>query len=256
MKVVILAGGLGSRLGTMTEYIPKPMVNVGENPIIWHIMKNMSMQGLNEFVIALGYKGEVIRNYFYNYSAQTKDFTIDLSNQSLTLHEESQEDWKVTCVNTGLTAQKGARIKKISRFLTDDINILTYGDGLADIDINALIDFHKKHNKLMTVTGVYPPSLFGEIEENNNQVTSFVEKSQMTKGLINGGFMVFDRRIVERLSDSDDCDLEIGLMEELAAEGEIMVYKHLGRWYCMDQRRDHQHLNDLWRDKKAFWKNW
>ena len=255
MKVVILAGGLGSRLGTMTEYIPKPMAKIGERPILWHIMKNFAAQGVNQFVISLGYKGEVIKDFFYNYQSHTKDFTVSLKTGDLQLHNKCEEDWQVTCVDTGVNALKGARVKKIEAFL-DDVNILTYGDGLADIDIPALIEFHKSHNKLMTVTGVYPPSLFGEIDESEGTVTSFVEKSQMTKGLINGGFMVFNRQVLDYLTTDDDCDLEIGLMEQLAKDRQIMVYKHLGNWYCMDQQRDYQHLNKLWANDTAFWKNW
>lgn len=256
MKVILLAGGLGSRLGTMTEFIPKPMVRIGNRPILWHIMKNFSQQGINEFVIALGYKGEVVRDFFYNYQAYTSDFTINLADGEVQSHGNQNENWKVTCVETGLEALKGARLKKIEPYLDDEINILTYGDGLADIDINALVTFHKQHGRFMTVTGVYPPSLFGEIQDIEGEVTSFAEKPQMTKGLINGGFIVFNRNIMDFLSTSDDCDLEIGLMEQLAEMGQVMVYKHSGNWLCMDQRRDYDHLNRLWKQGEPFWKNW
>lgn len=256
MKVVILAGGLGSRLGTLTEFIPKPMVKIGEQPIIWHIMKNFSMQGISDFVIALGYKGEIVRDYFFNYHSYNKDFTVNLGNGEFQLHSDHDEDWNVTCVNTGLKSLKGARLKKVERFLDDDVNILTYGDGVADINIPELLDYHHSHNRLMTVTGVCPPSLFGEIEENQGEVTSFIEKSQMTKGLINGGFIVFNKKILNYLSEDDGCDLEIGLMETLAKEREVMVYKHSGNWFCMDQQRDFEHLNKLWDSGNAAWKNW
>ncbi|XOV79285.1 MAG: glucose-1-phosphate cytidylyltransferase [Aestuariibacter sp.] len=256
MKVVILAGGLGSRLGSLTEYIPKPMVKIGEHPILWHIMKNFSQQGINDFVIALGYKGEIVREYFYNYQAYSNDFTVNLKSGDVQLHGTKGEDWNVTCVDTGLSSLKGARLKKVERFIDDEINILTYGDGVADINVKALIDFHLSHNRLMTVTGVCPPSLFGEIEESNGEVTSFIEKSQMTNGLINGGFIVFNRKIFDYLSTDDSCDLEVGLMEKLASERQVMVYKHSGNWFCMDQQRDYHHLNMLWQQGKAAWKNW
>lgn len=256
MKVIILAGGYGSRLGSLTEYIPKPMVKIGDRPILWHIMKNFSTQGFSDFVLSLGYKGDVIREYFYNYHTYTKDFTINLASRDLTLHSSTAEDWNVTCVDTGLNSLKGARVKRIGQYLDDDTNILTYGDGVADIDIARLLDFHHSHGRLMTVTGVHPPSMFGEIDENNGLVTSFSEKSQMSKGLINGGFMVFHKKVLDYLSEDESCDLEIGPMEELSRQEQVMVYKHTGSWYCMDQRRDHEHLTKLWKRNNAFWKNW
>lgn len=256
MKAVILAGGFGTRLGNRTNRIPKPMVKVGNRPILWHIMKIYSSQGVNEFVIALGYKGDVIKDYFLHYDARNRDFTIDLSNSKTNYHNDHTENWKVTLVDTGINTLKGGRVKRVESYLDNGINLLTYGDGVADIDLDELIEFHKDHDKLVTVTGVHPPARFGELKEKNGEVLSFEEKTQTSQGLINGGFMVFEDEFLQHLSPDENCDLEKGSLEELAKSGEVAVYKHEGKWECMDHERDVKHLNDLWREGEAFWKVW
>jgi len=257
MKVVLLAGGFGTRLGNRTNIIPKPMVSVGQKPIIWHIMKTYSNYGLRDFVICLGYKGDVIKDYFLHYEAKNNDFTIKLESSQVEFHNEHDEmDWTVTLVNTGIDTLKGGRIKKIEQYLDDDINLLTYGDGVADIDINKTIEFHKQHGKMITITGVHPPARFGEIIEENDIVKSFSEKPQTSQGLINAGYMVFNKELLNYLTTDDECDFEIGLLEELTKKGEVMVYKHKGNWACMDHERDVTYLNNLWRSNKAFWKVW
>jgi len=256
-KVVILAGGLGTRLGRRTEIIPKPMVKIGNKPIIWHIMKIYSNYGFSDFIICLGYKGDVIKDYFYHYDVKNNDFTIDLSNKGLNFHKEHNEtNWKVSLINTGLNTLKGGRVKRIEKYLDPGINMLTYGDGLANIDINKLVEFHKSHNKMLTITGVHAPSRFGEIIEEDRKLISFDEKPQTSVGLINGGFWVFDHSFLEYLSEDEDCDLEYGAVEKLVAKGEVMVYKHLGNWECMDHERDVDHLEHLWKTNNAFWKVW
>ena len=257
MKVIILAGGWGSRLGHLTELIPKPMVKIGNKPILWHIMKIYSHYGFNEFVICLGVKGDVIKDYFYHYDMKNKDFTIDLSNGNIEIHNnEKKANWKVTLVDTGLNTLKGGRIKRIEQYLSPDMNMITYGDGVSDVDIYKLIDFHRSHGKMITITGVHAPSRFGEIIEKNGSVLSFKEKPQTSVGLINGGFFVFNNSFLNYLTTDEDCDLERGVLEVLASKGEVMVYCHEGNWECMDHERDVNYLNDLWRNKKAFWKVW
>ncbi len=256
MKVLILAGGLGTRLGSLSELIPKPMIEIGGKPILWHIMKIYSHYGFNEFIICLGYKGNIIKDYFYHYNNYASDFTVDLMKKDISYHNSSGEDWKVTLVDTGLETLKGGRIKRVEKYLDDDINMLTYGDGVADIDINKLVEFHKSHEKMVTVSGVKPPSLFGEIIEEKGKVISFEEKPQTSQGLISGGFMVFDGGMMDYLSTDKDCDFEFGPLEKLAREGQVMTYKHEGFWECTDTVRDIDHLNKLWNEGKAFWKVW
>ena len=257
MKVIILAGGWGTRLGQLSESVPKPMVLIGNKPVLWHIMKIYSLYGFNEFVIALGVKGHVIKDYFYNFESKNNDFTVDLSSGNIEYHNKQNESgWKATLVDTGLNTLKGGRIKRLEKYLTDDINMITYGDGLADININNLVAFHKSHGKILTVTGVHPPARFGEIIEMDGQIVSFEEKSQTSVDLINGGFMVFNSKLLEYLTEDESCDLEIGPLVKLTREKEVMVFKHDGNWECMDHERDVQHLNNLWNDEKAFWKVW
>lgn len=256
MKVVILAGGYGTRLGNITESIPKPMVKIGEHPILWHIMKIYSSYGFNDFVISLGYKSEVIKDYFYNFRAFRSDFTVDLASGEVELLGESGgEDWRVSCVFTGLNSLKGARIKRIEHLL-DDVNMVTYGDGVADIDLDSLVEFHRSHDRMVTITGVFPPARFGELLEDDGKLLSFEEKPQTSSGLINGGFMVFDRKLCDYLSADESCDLEYGAFEVLTKEDQIRVYKHVGKWECVDHERDLKHLNDLWHSGNAFWKSW
>ncbi|MCC0637090.1 MULTISPECIES: glucose-1-phosphate cytidylyltransferase [unclassified Clostridioides] len=257
MKVVILAGGYGSRLGDITSIVPKPMVEIGGKPILWHIMKIYSYYGVKEFIICLGYKANVIKDYFLHYDSKNNDFTINIGSNSIEFHNNHDEsEWKVTLVDTGIESQKGARLKKIEKYLEEDINLLTYGDGLANININKLIHFHNKVGKLLTISGVRPPARFGELIADGEVLKSFEEKSQTSKGLINGGYMVFNKKLLRYLTEDNECDLEYGLFENLAKKGEIAVYKHEGLWACMDNERDMNNLNSLWKENKAFWKIW
>lgn len=257
MKTIIFAGGWGTRMGQLAELVPKPLILIGGKPILWHIMKIYSHYGYNDFLIALGVKGYVIKEYFYNFQALNSDFTVDLSSGELTFHNKNQEtDWKVTLIDTGINTLKGGRIKKLEHYLEDDINMVTYGDAVADIDINALIDFHKSHGKIITFTGVHPSGRFGEFVEENNQVLNFNEKPKSGETHINGGFMVFNRKLLNYLTNDEDCDLEIGALQKLASQGEVMVYKHKGSWECMDNERDVINLNTIWEGDSAFWKKW
>lgn len=257
MKLVILAGGYGSRLGNLTNSIPKPMVPVGNKPILWHIMKIYSHYGVKDFVLCLGYKGEVIKDYFLHYDSNNNDFTIKLSDKSIIFHNKhSETDWNVTLVDTGLDTLKGGRLKRIEKYLNDDINLLTYGDGVADIDINELIDFHKKAKRIVTISGVHPPARFGELVADGDILSSFEEKAQTSQGLINGGYMVFNKELLSYLTEDEGCDLEAGIFEELAAKGKIAVFKHDGRWACMDNERDLSYLEKSWQSGKPFWKVW
>jgi len=257
MKTLILAGGYGSRLGNITENIPKPMVTIGEKPILWHIMKIYSHFGFNEFVILLGYQGAKIKEYFFNYHLTNNDFTINLADNKIQYSSSNNiEKWQVTLVDTGLDTLKGGRIKRAEQYLDDDVNMLTYGDGVADIDIEKLVAFHRSHGKTVTLTGVRPPSRFGELMIKNGQLLSFEEKPQVSSGMINGGFMVFNRNLLSLLSPDKTCDFEFGVLENLAKKGEVMVYQHHGFWECVDTERDLNHLNKLWNDNKASWKLW
>lgn len=257
MKLIILAGGYGTRLGKRTVDIPKPMVTVGGKPIIWHIMKIYSHFGINEFVICLGYKSEVIKDYFYNYEIKNNNFTVNLSDGSVEYHSKHDEhDWKVTLVDTGVNTLKGGRLKRIEKYLDDDINFLTYGDGVANIDINDLLKCHNDNGKIVTITGVHPPARFGEIVASGSTLVSFEEKSQASQGLINGGFMVFNKKLFNYLTEDESCDLEIGPFNVLADEKQIAVYKHKGLWACMDHERDVNYLNKEWTNGTAFWKVW
>lgn len=257
MKVVILCGGLGTRMKEETEFRPKPMVNIGNKPILWHIMKIYSSYGFKEFILCLGYKGEMIKEYFYNYEILNNDFTIELGeHKNIEIHGLHDETgWKITLVDTGQHSLKGARLKKIEKYIDSDIFMSTYGDGLANIDINDLLKFHNDHGKIVTLTGVMPPSRFGTLSVKGNEVVEFNEKPQASGGLINGGFFVFNRKIFSYLSENDSCDLEIGILDRLAREGELMVYKHAGDWACMDTVRDIEYLNNLWSSGKEFWKS-
>ncbi|MCX6582735.1 MAG: glucose-1-phosphate cytidylyltransferase [Candidatus Aminicenantes bacterium] len=257
MKTLILAGGYGSRLGNITENIPKPMVTIGEKPILWHIMKIYSHFGYNEFVILLGYQGAKIKEYFFNYHLTNNDFTINLADNKIQYSSSNNiEKWQVTLVDTGLDTLKGGRIKRAEQYLDDDVNMLTYGDGVADIDIEKLVAFHHSHGKTVTLTGVRPPSRFGELMIKDGQLLSFEEKPQVSSGMINGGFMVFNRNLLSLLSPDKTCDFEFGVLENLAKKGEVMVYQHHGFWECVDTERDLNHLNKLWNDNKASWRLW
>jgi glucose-1-phosphate cytidylyltransferase len=257
-KVVILCGGAGTRLREETEFRPKPMVNIGSRPILWHIMKYYSQYGHKDFVLALGYKGEMIKNYFCHYELMNNDVTIELGQpEKMCIHYSHDEaGWKITLADTGQKSLKGSRLKKIEKYISGDTFMMTYGDGIADVDINALLAFHKTHGKIVTVTGINPLSRFGELKTDDDRVVSFAEKPQNGNGFVNGGFFVFNRTIFDYLSLDDFCDLEIGPLEQLANNGHMMVYKHRGFWACMDTLRDMEYLNKIWNDGVAKWKIW
>lgn len=258
MKVVILCGGLGTRLREETEFKPKPMVNIGEKPILWHIMKYYSCFGFKDFVLCLGYKGEVIKEYFYNYEMMNNDFTIKLGNPKSVsfLQSDSENDWTVTLVNTGDKSLKGSRLKKIEKYIDSDDFMVTYGDGLCDVNISSLINFHKEHNKIVTVTGVNAISRFGELKIDGNKVEKFYEKPESISNFINGGYFIFKKEIFNYLTSDDDCDLEVGAFDKISKEEQMMVYKHLGNWQCMDTLRDTEYLNKIWNENNSFWKKW
>jgi glucose-1-phosphate cytidylyltransferase len=257
MKVIILAGGWGSRLGQLSESVPKPMVKIGDKPMLWHIMKYYAHYGHNDFIISAGVKAQVIKEYFYNYDTYNQNFTKNFITGELVVHNKAKDiDWNVTVIDTGLNTLKGARIKRLEKFLKGPIHMVTYGDGLSEINIKKLLEFHNSHGKTITISGVHPPARFGEIMEKNSQVTSFVEKPQTSVGMINGGYMVFNNNLLEYLTEDEGCDFEFNALEKLASIGEVMVFKHSGHWECVDHDRDLIHLNKLWNDNKAFWKVW
>ena len=256
MKVVLLCGGLGTRMREETEYRPKPMVEVGGRPLLWHIMKLYSAHGLSDFVCCLGYRGAMIKRYFLDYHALRSDVTVSLGDGSVDYATREVEDWRVSLVDTGEEAMTGARVKRVERHLQDDdLFLCTYGDGLADIDISALIAFHRSHGRLATVTGVHPPSRFGELVTARDSVTRFAEKPAGSS-LISGGFFVFDRRVLARLSADPACVLEREPLESLAAEGQLQVFRHDGYWQCADTVRDVELLRDLWDRGEAPWRVW
>lgn len=258
MKVVILCGGAGTRLREETEFRPKPMVNIGPYPILWHIMKYYSQFGFKEFVLALGYKGDMIKNYFCHYELMNNDVTIELGQPEKTCihYAHDEAGWKITLADTGEKSLKGARLKKVEKYIVGDTFMMTYGDGIADVDIGKLLAFHKAHGKLATVTGINIASRFGELKIDGDSVETFSEKPQDGKGFINGGFFVFSRKILDYLTTDDLCDLEVGPLERIAGEGQLMVYKHRGFWACMDTLRDMEYLNRLWDNGMARWKIW
>jgi glucose-1-phosphate cytidylyltransferase len=258
IPVVLLAGGQGTRLREETEYRPKPMVNIGHWPILWHIMKIYAHYGYERFIVCLGYKGEMIRDYFLNYRLRTNDITVSLDHNRIKIHNDPLKEsrWEITLSDTGLKAMTGTRLKRIEPYINGDTFLMTYGDGVANVDINGLISFHREHGKIATVTGVLPPSRFGELIAKENKVVEFSEKPQTHQGLINGGFFVFNRRIFDYLSSDDDCIFERKPLEQLTREGQLMVYPHRGFWQCMDTLRDMQFLNELWDRGEAPWKAW
>lgn len=258
MQAIILCGGFGTRLREETEIKPKPMVEVGGKPILWHIMKSYSHYGVKRFVLALGYKGEYIKNFFYHYRITCNNFTITLDPEKPpTIHSVSDEnDWEITLVDTGEKTLKGGRVKRLEEYIDGDFFHLTYGDGVSDVNIGDLEKFHKAHDGIGTVTGVRPPSRFGEMLIDGDVVKNFEEKPQLHTGLINGGFFVFNREILDYLSSDEDCDLEFGALQKLAAEGQLRVFKPGGFWQCMDNIRERDYLNKLWAEGKAPWKVW
>lgn len=258
LKVVILCGGVGTRLREETEFRPKPMVNIGNRPILWHIMKYYAHFGVRDFILALGYRGEMIKNYFCHYELMNNDVTIELGKpEKIAIHHSHDEaGWKITLVDTGEKTLKGGRLKKVEKYISDDTFMMTYGDGVADVDIGALLAFHRSHGKLATVTAINPTSRFGELKTDGDRVVALREKPQDGESLINGGFFVFNRAIFNYLNPSDSCDLEIGPLEDIAQEGQLMVYKHRGFWACMDTLRDMEYLNKIWESGQARWKVW
>ena len=245
MKVIILAGGFGTRLSEYTDAIPKPMAKIGDKPILWHIMKIFEHHALNDFVLALGYKNEIIKEYFSKYSLLNSDFSIDLKSGNMQMHQIQSEDWNVTLVDTGLDTMTGGRIKRLKDFVGNQTFMVTYGDGVGNIDIKNLIKFHKSHKKLATVTAVRPQARFGELEIVDDCVKSFKEKPQLDQGWINGGFFVLEPEVFDLISD-DSVMFERQPLEELSSEENLMAYKHHGFWKCMDTKRDLEILNDLW----------
>ncbi len=259
IKTVILAGGQGTRLREETEFKPKPMVQIGNRPILWHILKIYSHYGFNNFIICLGYKSEVIKEYFLNYDYMNNDIAVKTGKtKSVKILENEVEegDWEITLANTGILNMTGSRVRQIEKYVGRETFFLTYGDGVADIDLKALLEFHRSHGKIATISGVYPPSRFGELFIEENRVVSFEEKPQSHSGCINGGFFVFEKEIFDYLSFDENCYLEREPMERLAEKGELMVYFHKGFWQCMDTQRDVVFLDSLCNSNQAPWINW
>jgi len=256
MKTVILAGGFGTRLSEYTDLVPKPMVEIGGQPILWHIMNIYAHYGYNDFVVALGYKGEVIKDYFLNYYSLKSDFTIDLSNGNADYHRKKTVDWKVTLVDTGSNSKTGGRVKRLQEFIGDETFMLTYGDGVANIDIAKLVEFHRSHGKMATITAVHPAARFGELViSREKNVMSFKEKPQTAQGWINGGFFVMEPEFLD-LIEGDGTVLEEEPLEHAARAGELKAYLHDEFWQCMDTIRDKNVLEELWQTGKARWKVW
>jgi glucose-1-phosphate cytidylyltransferase len=257
MKVVILAGGRGSRLAELTEVVPKPMVQIGERPILWHIMKHFARHGHKEFVIALGYKGYVVKEFFLNYRMLSASLTVDLANGATTVHDGADvaDDWKVHLVETGFETGTGGRLHRLSPLLKDGPFFLTYGDGVANVDLEGLLDAHRHARCLATITAVRPPSRFGGLAFEGGRVSEFIEKPQIGEGWINGGFMVLEPDVFEYTSAATE-SLEKEVLERIAMDGRLAAYRHEGFWQCMDTLRERDHLEDLWQSGKAAWKTW
>ncbi len=255
MKTVILAGGLGTRLAEETDVRPKPMIEIGGRPILWHIMKIYASHGLNDFIICLGYKGYMIKEFFANYVLHTADVTFDLERNNMEFHQQKAEPWRVTLIDTGENTMTGGRIRRARDYIGTEDFCLTYGDGLSDIDIKGLIEFHRKQNRLATVTAVQPPGRFGALELNGAQVTSFKEKPQGDGAWINGGFFVLSPKVIDFI-EGDATVWEREPMMRLAREGNLSAYQHRGFWQPMDVLRDRKLLDELWTSGKAPWKSW
>jgi glucose-1-phosphate cytidylyltransferase len=255
MKAIILAGGLGTRLTEETTAKPKPMVEIGGKPILWHIMKIYSSYGINDFIICLGYKGYIIKEYFANYFLHTSDVTFDMVNNKMDIHQNYAEPWRVTLVDTGENTMTGGRLKRIKPYLGDDDFCFTYGDGVGNIDIKQLIKFHKEQGTLATITATQPAGRFGALQLDEKKVTGFKEKPQGDGAWINGGFLVLSPKVLDYI-EGDDTIWERQPLESLAKEGEMSAFLHDGFWYAMDTLRDKIHLEDLWQSGKAPWKLW
>ena len=253
MKVIILAGGFGTRLSEYTESLPKPMIRIGGKPILWHIMKTFANFGHLDFYLALGYKAEMIKEYFLQYRTLNADFTVDLGTGIVNSHQLDEVDWKVTLVNTGQNSMTGGRVKRMKHYIGNETCLLTYGDGLSDIDLDQLITFHKSHGKMVTVTAVHPGARFGELEMKGEQVISFQEKPQTGQGWINGGYFVIEPEFFDLIQD-DKTILERGPLERVSQSGELMAFQHQGFWQCMDTKRDLDNLEEFWSSGKAPWK--
>lgn len=255
MDVVILCGGMGTRLSEETITKPKPMVEIGGKPILWHIMKYYSSFGFNRFILALGYKSNYIKEYFYNYKVSNSDFTIDLNpeNKPKFHNVGNESNWEITFIDTGLNTLKGARIKKVEKYIKSENFHLTYGDGLCNVNLKKLVNFHLSHNKIASVTAVRPPSRFGEMLIKGDEVEEFEEKSQMNSGYINGGFFIVNKKIMNFLSDNEDCDFEFGPLQEIVKINELKAFKHDDFWQCMDNVRERDFLNKLFKENNAPW---
>ena len=255
MRVVILAGGLGSRISEESYLKPKPMITIGDQPILWHIMKYYSHFNFHDFVICCGYKGHVIKEYFADYYLHRSDVTFDFSAENrMTVHQNIAEPWRVTLVDTGLNTQTGARVKRVQKYIGDEPFMLTYGDGVSDVDLNALLAQHRTSGKTVTLTGVQPGGRFGVLDLEGQTVTGFREKAKEDGGWVNGGFMVMEPEVFGYLSTEENCVLERGPMEELSEAGKLGIYKHTGFWQCMDTQRDRAKLEALWSASQAPWR--
>ncbi len=252
MKTAILAGGFGTRLAEYTDIVPKPMVTIGRHPILWHIMKHYAAYGHEDFVIALGYKGEVVKDYFRNYHARSSDFSVDLSNGAVEYHDSSSVNWRVTLVDTGAGSMTGGRVRRLKDYLGGERFLLTYGDGLANVNLDRLLAFHERHGRLVTVTAVRPPGRFGALSIDADRVVDFEEKPQMDQGWINGGFFVMEPAFLDYIAD-DATVLEKEPLERAARDGQLSAYRHDGYWHCMDTKRDRDHLQALWETGDPPW---
>src|SRR5689334_5928675 len=255
MKVVILAGGLGTRLTEETETKPKPMVEIGGRPLVWHIMKHYAHHGFKEFYIALGYRGEIVKRFFVDYTSLSGNMTVDLSQGSVKTQDNDCEDWLVHLKNTGIETNTGGRVKRLEPLLADGTFMLTYGDGVSNVDLKKLLEFHRRHGRIATVTAVRPPARFGGLVFLGDLVSKFVEKPQIGEGWINGGYLVFEPRILNYL-DGDESSLELHALERVAADGQLCAFRHEGFWQCMDTLRDKRLLEGYWQAKQAPWKMW
>ncbi len=255
MKVVILAGGLGTRLSEETEIKPKPMVEIGGRPILWHIMKHYAHYGFSEFFIALGYRGEIVKRFFMDYCALSGNMTIDLARGQVDMRDNDCESWVVHLNNTGQETNTGGRIKRLEQFLSDGTFMVTYGDGVCDVDLGAVLKFHRAHGRVATVTAVRPPARFGGLVFDGDLVSDFTEKPQIGEGWINGGFLIFEPAIFDYL-DGDTTSLEADALERLAADRQLAAYRHENFWQCMDTLRDKRLLETLWHERRAPWKVW
>lgn len=255
MKVAILAGGVGSRLAEETEVKPKPMVEIGGKPMLWHIMKLYAQQGFNDFVIALGYKGEQIKKYVVDYCSLTQNLTVSLANGQVRVHDGEHENWTIELIDTGQQTATGGRIKRLAPYLGDETFMLTWGDGVADIDLRELLAFHRSHGKLATLTAVRPPARFGHLELHGDQISEFSEKPQTGEGWINGAFFVLEPEVMDYVG-GDLTQWEREPLEHLAKDGQLMAYRHYGFWQCMDTLRDWKLLQSMWDANEAPWINW